>query len=65
MATELSANNPDLIESIRRNMGNRPQPNEDNNSTPDGNSDGSRSIFNLNHQKKNKQKFIFIFLFFF
>lgn len=34
MASELSANNPDLIESLRRNMGNRPQPNsDDNNST--------------------------------
>ena len=31
MATELSANNPDLIESIRRNMGNRPDSNRNNN----------------------------------
>jgi hypothetical protein len=38
MATELSANNPDLIESIRRNMGNRPQPGGDDNPTSDGNS---------------------------
>jgi len=40
MATEMSANNPDLIESIRRNMGNRPgNPNTDgsnNNNNPTG-----------------------------
>jgi hypothetical protein len=35
MATELSANNPDLIESIRRNMGNRPDSNS-NNTEPTG-----------------------------
>jgi hypothetical protein len=29
MAGELSANNPDLIESLRRNISNRSQPNRD------------------------------------
>jgi hypothetical protein len=34
MASELSANNPELIESLRRNMGSRSQSNRnDNNST--------------------------------
>ena len=46
MATELSANNPDLIESIRRNMGNRTQPDGNNDSTSNGNSNESTSIFN-------------------
>ena len=46
MASELSANNPDLIESIRRNMGNRPQPDGNNDSTQDGNSSGSTSMSN-------------------
>jgi hypothetical protein len=32
MASEISANNPDLIESLRRNMGNPSQSNRDNNS---------------------------------
>ena len=46
MASELSANNPDLIESIRRNVG-RPQPGGDNNNpTPDnGNDNGSAGPF--------------------
>ncbi|CAF0719768.1 unnamed protein product [Adineta ricciae] len=34
MASELSATNPDLIETLRRNIGNRPPPNGDNNSSP-------------------------------
>jgi len=46
MASELSANNPDLIESLRRNMGNRTEPNGNTESTPDDNSQGSTSIFN-------------------
>jgi hypothetical protein len=33
MASELSANNPDLLESLRRNMGNRSQSNGDNNNS--------------------------------
>jgi hypothetical protein len=39
MASELSANNPELIESIRRNMGNsnRTEPDGNNDSTSDGN----------------------------
>lgn len=47
MATELSANNPDLIESIRRNRGdgNQTQPDGDNDSTSENNSNGSTSIF--------------------
>lgn len=46
MASELSANNPDLIESIRRNVG-RPQPGGDNNNpTPDNGTDnGSAGQF--------------------
>ncbi len=46
MATELSANNPDLIDSIRRNMGNRTQPDGNNDSTEDGNSNDPTSIHN-------------------
>ena len=46
MATELSANNPDLIDSIRRNMGNRNQPDGTNDSTEDGNSNDPTSIYN-------------------
>jgi hypothetical protein len=46
MATELSANNPDLIESIRRNMGNRTQPDGNNDSIADGNADESTGILN-------------------
>ena len=44
MATELSANNPDLVESIRRSMGNQPQSNETTNSTSDNSSNGSSSL---------------------
>jgi len=33
MASELSANNPDLIESLRRNMPNQQPPNNDNSSS--------------------------------
>jgi hypothetical protein len=46
MATELSANNPDLIDSIRRNMGNQPQPDGNNDSTSDDTPNGSTSLFN-------------------
>ncbi|UJR21802.1 hypothetical protein I4U23_024880 [Adineta vaga] len=34
MASELSATNPDLIESLRRNIGNQPPSNNNNNNTP-------------------------------
>jgi hypothetical protein len=48
MATELSANNPELIESIRRNMdnSNRTQPDGNNDSTSNGNANEPTSIFN-------------------
>jgi len=42
MATELSANNPDLIESIRRNIGNRPQPDSGNPSNTGGDVDQNK-----------------------
>ena len=47
MASELSANNPDLIESIRRNMNNSNQPGSqenNDNSSSDGNSNEPPSI---------------------
>lgn len=53
MATELSANNPELIDSLRRNMDNRTQPNENNESAPDSNSQGSTGIFNRTIRKKS------------
>lgn len=43
MASELSANNPDLIDSIRRSMGNQQQ-SDDNNSGEGNTSSGSSSI---------------------
>jgi hypothetical protein len=47
MASELSANNPELIESIRRNMNNsnQPQPDGNNDSGADGNANEPTSIF--------------------
>ncbi|CAF0734779.1 unnamed protein product [Rotaria sordida] len=50
MASELSANNPDLIESIRRSMGNRTQPDGNNDSGVDNNSDGSSNHNNSSDQ---------------
>jgi len=41
MATELSANNPELIESLRRNIGNRTQPGGNEDSSSEGNSNKS------------------------
>lgn len=58
MASELSANNPDLIESLRRNMNNRTQTDENTESTSDNNSQESTSIFN---QIINKHSFILYF----
>jgi hypothetical protein len=58
MASELSANNPDLIESIRRNAGNRTQPDGSNDSTSDGNPDESTSKL-----KSILKKIFFSFLF--
>jgi hypothetical protein len=52
MATELSANNPDLIESIRRNMGNRTQPDGNNESNSDGKSNEPTNIFSCITEKK-------------
>jgi len=43
MASEMSANNPDLIESLRRNMGNRSQSNRDNNSPSNSNNDSDQN----------------------
>ncbi|CAF2421389.1 unnamed protein product [Rotaria sp. Silwood2] len=50
MASELSANNPDLIESIRRSMGNRTQPDGNNDSGSDNNSNGSTNPNNSSDQ---------------
>ncbi|CAF4893641.1 unnamed protein product, partial [Rotaria socialis] len=52
MASELSANNPDLIESIRRNMGNREQPDGNIDGGPDGTSNGSSNPNNSSDQDK-------------
>ncbi|CAF1017226.1 unnamed protein product [Rotaria magnacalcarata] len=52
MASELSANNPDLIESIRRNMGNREQPDGNTDGGPDGTSNGSSNPNNSSDQDK-------------
>jgi hypothetical protein len=43
MATELSANNPDLIESIRRNIG-RPNASGNNNASSENNPDESSGM---------------------
>ncbi|CAF1561652.1 unnamed protein product, partial [Rotaria sordida] len=39
MANELSTNNPNLVESLRRNMSNQSQPNTNNNSTSNSNNE--------------------------
>ncbi|CAF1087547.1 unnamed protein product [Adineta steineri] len=52
MATELSANNPELMENLRRNMGNRPPGGDNNNSTPDNNSNESTNPDNSSDQNK-------------
>ncbi|CAF4325799.1 unnamed protein product [Rotaria sp. Silwood2] len=41
MASDLSANNPNLVESLRRNMTN--QPNRNNNSTSNSNNEGDQN----------------------
>jgi len=61
MATELSANNPDLIESIRRNMGNRTQPDGNNDPNSDGKSNETTNIFSSITEKKKIFFLLFIF----
>ncbi|CAF4785765.1 unnamed protein product [Rotaria sp. Silwood1] len=53
MASELSANNPDLIESIRRSMGNRTQPDGNNDSGSGDNSNGSSNPNNSSDQNNS------------